>query len=218
MGAWNSLADYVADLRRFLNDGPYDKPVKGKKVLGDADGVKSEFVTFDDRLVPDTLVVTILGNEVPAEQVTVTDLLQGRFTTAPPAGAEVQGRYYYQDFLDVELQEASQLAADSIVPGTDDVTLVPAAFKLAALMFGAYFAYMKLAAMYARRRSDKFLLMESPVDEGGGAQSNMFRDLASSMLRGAKEARNDAIEGSGRRAIAAFGVVYHRIPKIGPAR
>lgn len=221
MGAWLTVSDYVADLRRYLSDSPVDKPVKGKKVLGDTDGVKTEFMTFDDRLVPDSLTVLIRGQEVPPEDVTVTDLLQGRFVlaTAPSPGAEVQARYYYQDFLDVELEEAAELAADAIVPGTDDITFVQPGFKLPALAFGAHFAYAKLAGAYARRRSDRFLLEEAPVDNAAiGAAVNLFRDLSRDALNQSLRLRDDAIQGAGRRNVPSFRVVYRKIPQVGPYR
>lgn len=221
MAAWATVSDYVADLRRYLNDSPVDKPVKGKKVLGDADGVKAEFMTFDDRLVADSLTVLVRGQEIPVEEVTVLDLLQGRFllTNAPPAGAEVQARYYYQDFLDVELEQAAELAADAIVPGTDDITFVERGFKLPALAYGAHFAWAKLAGAYARRRSDRFLLEEAPVDNASiGASVNLFRDLSRDALNQSIRLRDDAIQGSGRRATPSFRVVYRKIPQVGPYR
>ena len=48
--AWQTQAAARADLRKFLNDGPLDRPVKNKQVIGVVDGSNKEFMTWDDRI------------------------------------------------------------------------------------------------------------------------------------------------------------------------
>jgi len=72
------------ELRAFLNDGAQDRPVKNKQLIGVVDGVNTSFLTFDDRVVPGSLVVTVDLAQVPA---TLNDPVMGIIivTTTPPA-------------------------------------------------------------------------------------------------------------------------------------
>lgn len=219
MGAWPAVVQYVADLRRFLNDGPLDKSVKDKKVLGDADGTNAAFFTAEDRLVEETLHVTMNSAEVLDNEIIVDDLILGRFrfVTPPPQGRDIRARYFYQDFLDLELIEASEMAANEIAE-SDDITVVPLGLKFVALKYGAHFAYLKLALSYARRMSDRFMLQERPIADDVAGRSNMFSQLAKDMYESAIKARDDFYTGHGRRNVAAFRVFRPVIPWIGPRR
>src|SRR6266446_949998 len=117
MGAWPDLATAVTELRVFLNDGPSDRPIKRKKLIGTVDGDNTQFFVLEERLVPPaqsplpggvSIIISFDDLDQPNNTVVVTDPLMGEIdlTTAPNAGQVVRGRYYYQYFLDNELQEA----------------------------------------------------------------------------------------------------------------
>src|SRR5215467_6510349 len=93
---WTSAAAARASLRTFINDGPQDRAVKGKQVFGPVDGTNTQFITWEDRLVPGTLVVSINLTDVPANQVTEVDDVMGIFTLAqaPAPQQFVRARYF----------------------------------------------------------------------------------------------------------------------------
>lgn len=216
MASWPSVAAAVADLRTFLNDGPQDRLVKQKIVVGAVDGVNTQFFTFEDRIIGSTLVVTV--SFVPVS-VTVDDEVTGEFHTAvaPDRDTTVRAQYFYRYFLDSELQAALQATAEQLLD-VDDVSQTPGGMKLAALHYAGAFAYQKQAMRWMERLSHKFLLEEEPLQNEALARSNMFRDMANNLLKNGEHFRDDYYKTQGRQLRPAFRVYRPRIGMIGPVR
>lgn len=220
MPNWTSVAEARGELRAFLNDGPQDRPVKNKLVIGAVDGVNQVFFTFDDRIVAGTIAFSFDFVEQPSGIITDSDLVQGRFvlTPPPPENVGVRARYYWQLFLDSELDEALRLAAGEIHE-TDDITTVEPGLKNAALHYAASFAFTKQHTRWiVQRQSEKFLLLESPVDNGAQQRANEFKDAAAAYYKMANELRDAFYQRHGRRHAPAFNVYKPRIPSIQPRR
>lgn len=214
MPAWPDLATAIADLRTFLNDGPTDRPVKQKQLVGEVDGTNAEFFAWEERVVPGTLSVTVDFTPVAA---TLTDPVMGLVTLAspPPGGSTVRGRYYYQYFLDAELQTAITEAATQI-EGSEDVTTIIPALKIVVLNFGGYFGYKKQAIRWAQRMSDKWILKEAPEEGDNFAKSNLFDKLARTFMDEARILRDDYYKRQSRQLAPAAAMMKPRIPRVGP--
>lgn len=220
MPVWSSVAEARDELRRFVSDGPQDKPVKDKLVIGRADGVNQRFYTFEERLVSGSIVFSFDGVEQPAGVIADQDLVMGRFTLtpAPPANTEIRARYYWQLFLDSDLDDALRFAAGEIHE-TDDVTTVEPGLKYAALHYAAHHGYTKQHTRWLiQRNSDKYLLLEAPVDNGVQRRAETFMTLAETYYKLAVELRDSYYTRHGRRNAPAFNVYKPQIPIIGPRR
>lgn len=216
MGVWPDYTTAIADLRRFVSDGPQDRPVKLKQIVGVVNGVNKTFLIFDDRILPGSLVVTVDDAVVSA---TLTDPVTGIFETdtPPPVGSTVRAAYYFQYFLDEELKQALELAIGEVTE-SESITSISPGFKLAALSFAGSFAYQKQAMRWAQRMSSRFLLEEEPVQAETLTRSNMFRDIARDLLRQGRELRDNFYQRHGRRNAPSFAVYKPRIPSVGPRR
>lgn len=214
--AWNSTAEAITSLRTFLHDGPKDRLVKQKMVVGAVDGVNKDYFTFEDRLIDGTLVVTVNFDVVTA---TVTDLIAGEFTcdTAPPIDATVRARYYFQFFLDEELTEAITDGCIQILQ-VDSVTKIPLEMRNAVLFYAGGMAYQKQAMRWAERMSHKFLLEEEPLQAEILARSNMFGSIADKLYKRGEWFRDDIYKSAGRRNVPAFGVYKPNVRAIGAVR
>lgn len=214
MASWPSIAAAVADLRVFLNDGPQDRLVKQKLVVGAIDGVNTQFFTFEDRIIGSTLVVTVSFVPVP---VTVNDEVTGEFRTDTPPDRDstVRAQYFYRYFLDAELEVALESTAEQLLD-VDDITKTPGGMKLATLHYAGAFAYQKQAMRWMERLSHKFLLEEEPLQNEALARSNMFKDMANNLLKNGEHFRDDFYKTQGRQLRPAFRVYRPRIGMIGP--
>lgn len=216
MSDWTIAANAVNDLRRFLNDGPQDRLVKQKIVIGAIDGSNTEFFTFEDRIVDTSLVVTV--NFTPVTAV-VDDAVQGLFHTAVPPVIDdtVRARYFYQYFLDDELLEALNMGADQINQ-VDDVTKSDPTMKNAILFYAGGFAYQKQAMRWAERMSMKFLVEEEPLQAEALNRSNLFKQISDGLYKRGEWFRDDVYKRAGRRNIPAFGVYKPNVRPVGTVR
>lgn len=210
------------ELRRFLNDGPVDRPVKAKKpAVGAVNGVNATFILWEERLVPGTLNVTVNGNLLEEDDLDEVDSEFGKFTftpqTVPPAQAEVLVSFYYRYFTDPDLDDALSNALGQI---GDDMGLdgVTSGLKLSVLNFAGYHAFSKLAVRWAQQASLKFQLEEEPIQSEVLARSNLFATLAKTFFDTARTLRGDYYRRQGRREAPAFAVFKPVIPSPGPKR
>lgn len=220
MGAWATSDAARDELRAFLNDGPSDRPVKGKKLVGTANGQNKIFFAFDDRIVlstPSTVFVSLSGIDLAPGGFSLDDAIMGQFTlaVAPPVGAEVRGRYYVQFFLDSELDEFLRLGAGQIVESRD-ITMINDGLAAAALNFAGYFGFAKQSIRWAQRMSEKYLLEDAPIDDGASQRPNLFRQIANDYLKNAKDARDSFYQRDGRRNAPAWRMFKPVIPNVGP--
>lgn len=216
---WTSAAVARADLRTFLNDGPQDRPVKGKQVFGPVDGTNRQFITWEDRLVPNTLVVSVNLTDLTPGQFTEVDDVMGIFTltTAPAAQQIVRARYFFQYFLDAELDSALQMAAVQVVDD-DNIVAVPMGLKASALNLAGSEAFTKQAIRWAQRMSQRFLLEEEPTNEDLQARPNHFLKIADGYYRKGVLMRDAYYMRNGRRNVPAVAVYKPRIRPSAPRR
>jgi hypothetical protein len=216
---WLDVSTARADLRRFLNDGPSDRPVKMKQVVGLIDGANKQFMTWEDRLVDGTLVVSVDFVDLAGSQVTVNDSTFGIFTlvAAPQPGQIVRARYYHQFFTDAELDESLQMAAIECVDG-DDITLVPLMLKTAALNFGGHFSYQKQAIRWANQMSTRFVLEEQPTEQDLQTKPSHYRQIAQDYWKQGVIMRDGAYMRRGRRNAPAVAVNKPRLRPLAPRR
>jgi hypothetical protein len=216
---WPDVATARADLRTFMSDGPNDRPVKAKQLIGTVDGVNQTFLTWDDRLVDGTFAATIDGVAVIPANVVVTDPIMGiiTFTPAPTQQSVVRAQYYFQYFLDPEIDDAMVMAAEQINEQAD-ITAVIIGLKSAALNFGAHFCFQKQAIRWAQRMSSRFLLQEEPVDQEVDKRSNLFLQLAKGYYDQAVKMRDSYYMRHGRRHAPAMAVYKPVIPYWAPRR
>lgn len=219
MGVWPDVATAVSDLRAYLNDGPTDRPIKSKQVVGVVNGTNVNFMTFEDRIIETSLVVTVDYSDVADNDVVVDDASMGRFhlRTAPIAGQVVRAHYYFQFFLDGELREAVQLATGEVL-NTEDVGGIPIGLKTATLNFGGYFAFNKQAIRWATRMSNRFLLEEEPLEQETNNRANHFKTLAKNYFDEARIMRDDYYKRHSRGLAPAAGMLKANIPPIAPRR
>jgi len=229
-GQWPDLPTAVLDCRRFVNDTPVDRFVKEKIVVGPADGTNTNFFAWDTRFVGSTLVVTLDFVPVPFASVTQTlgfsgattpfDLglnITGQFTLAtPPAPTTtVRAGYFWVYFLDTEITESLQNAANEINE-QDDPTILPAGIKLAALNFAGSFLYSRLSIRWAQKMSNQFLMIEEPQDRENMQRPNMFMQISKQMWDQGVKLRDGFYMRHGRRNAPAFNRFYPRIPNLAP--
>jgi hypothetical protein len=216
---WPTMDVARVDLRLFLADGPTDRPVKSKQVVGPVNGINATFLTWEDRLVEDTLFVTVNGQEIAGGDLDTVDYVFGKFTfpanQIPPANLPIHAAYYFQYFLDEDLDAALLSAVGQLTSGSDPAA-VPHGLHQAALNFAGYFAYSKQAMKWAQRMSDRFILQEQPLDSDAMNRSNMFRSMANDMAKVARDWRDDYYKGQGRRETPAWAVFKPYVPRVGP--
>jgi hypothetical protein len=213
---WPDLATGVAELRIFLNDGPTDRPVKRKNLVGNANAVNTIFETFEDRIVPGTLVASVDFTDVPS---TLIDPLFGlvQLATPPNAGQGVRARYYFQFFLDSELQQVLPDGARETLD-TEDVTQIPPGLKNVCLYFAGSFAFRKQAIRWATRMSNRFLLEEEPLVQEPIARPNHFENIATKFYDEARILRDDFYKRHSRSLAPAFNMFKAKVPFISPRR
>lgn len=214
MANWPSQQAAIDDLRRFVNDGSTDRPVKRKQVIGRVDGVNTNFMTWDDRIISQTLIVSVDDAPYAPAQIVVDDSILGTFhlvaaagpvPVPPPLQSTVRAAYYFQYFLDSELNEALMMSAQIITEG-DDPTLIASGLKPAAMHFGASFAYGKQAMRWAQRKSAQFLLEEEPLSDDVMNRSNLFERMRESYYKQGIALRDSFYMRDGRRNVPSFNV------------
>lgn len=143
-----TLSTAIASLRTRLSDGATDKYVHQTKVAPTPDGVQTRFAVPDSHLT--SSLVVYLDNEDVTAQLTTTDLAGGTFELdAPEKDSDLRASYYFQWFTDAELTDFLTEAAELLgFTGAEDAAL-PVGLRPAALSYGAYYAYMKKAALAA---------------------------------------------------------------------
>jgi hypothetical protein len=211
---WPSQQAAIDDLRRFVNDGSVDRPVKRKQVIGRVDGVNANFMTWDDRIIGPSLIVSVDDAPYAPAQVVVDDPILGTFhliasagppVAPPPLQSTVRAAYYFQYFLDSELNEALMMSAQIILEG-DDPTLIASGLKPAAMHFGASFAYGKQAMRWAQRKSAQFLLEEEPLSDDVMNRSNLFQRMSDAYYNKGLKLRDSFYMRDGRRNVPSFNI------------
>lgn len=222
MAAWT---DPRGDLRIFLADTDRDNLVKDQKVLGSTSGQNRTFTTFHDRLAtsgyqdgrarplrvfqggPGTNPV-----EVAASGILVTDPYRGEFQMmlVPSGNVELKASYYFQQHIDGELDFYLAQAAGLV--NADVAGNIPVGLQGAALRYAASLAHERLAQRWFFRKSDQFMLHDTPAEEAT-VRIQYHRETATFMSTQAGELRRsyyDLQHDRGRRPAYAL---LKRTPK-----
>lgn len=213
------LASAILELRSLLSDGPEDKLAHRKAVFGDINGSNKKFKTLEFRRVQ-TLVGAVAPLGVYVNNVSVSvaadDLPSGEFelTTAPTDGQEVRATYYYWWFNDAELA-GFLLNAARFLSAAEDITLIPAGLRQAALQYAAQDGYQKLAARWSQRLSDVYRVEDMVKDQPA---ENPFMSLAKDCRKCAQSLRDDFYKRQGQQLEPAFSAVYGRVSAVVPKR
>lgn len=156
----------IADLRQMLSDGPTDKIVFRKPILGIPNGVNLVFKTFDRRRVTNLTAPTgiegFFVNDV-AKTVSSDDPDSGQFvaSVAPVEGDRVTASYYFQWFDDIQLGVYLKNASFFFGFG-NDYTQIGEFFQPAALQYAMADAYKELSVRFARMLSEGFRMEDLP--------------------------------------------------------
>lgn len=185
----------VGDCRKTLSDGPTDKLAYRKKVIGQQDGLNLTFKTFEARRISSLVTPAgpagvFLNNALVP--VTSEDLDSGEFVLTAPAptdGDQFVASYYYQWFLDSELQEF--LASASVWAGfSDDYTLIPDTFRPAVKEYVAFQGYQKLVSKMSVQLAETYQLYDAP-DEKRFNPVTMYMNISKQKFDLATKLRDD---------------------------
>jgi len=144
MAEWDT-SSAVASLRSLLGDGETDKFEFKVDAVPAPDGTTVRFFAGQTRIVEGSLHAYLLGVEATPDHTVEVDGLFD-MTAAPAANASLQTSFYYQWFLDSELQGYVDDSARLLgYTGLAD-DLLPVGVRPVLLDFACYYAYMRKAA------------------------------------------------------------------------
>jgi hypothetical protein len=159
--------------------------------VGRTNGVNVVFQSLEFRRVTDLSTASApAGVFVNDVAVTVTsdipEVGEVTLTAAPANGTEVRATYYYQWFLDPELEQFIQYAVNWLGPG-NDITQVVQGLRPAVVQHAAGLAYQKLAVRWAENWSMVYKLEDAPKDPAIVIKG--YNDMAKSALLQAETLR-----------------------------
>lgn len=210
-----------ADLRRTLNDGDTDKLRHRKKVFGQVNGVNTFFKTLEFRRVTDlTTAVYPTGVYVNNAIVAVStdDIAVGEFelAVAPVDGDIVEATYYTQHFL---LTELSGFLADANqwLGFGSDYTQITEGLRPAALQYGAYLGYQKLAMRWHENLTETYRLEDAPAEKNI-EYLTWLNSMADGFLKRATQLRKTFYERNDQASAPLFGVSVGSVRRNVPNR
>ena len=212
----------VDDCRKTLSDGPTDKLAYRKKVIGEQDGLNDTFKTFEARRISSFITPTgpagVFLNNVLVT-VTSEDLDSGQFVVAAPLptdGDQFVASYYYQWFLDAEIQEFLVSASNWAGFG-DDYTLVPDAFRPAVKEYVAFQGYQKLVAKMSVNLAETYQLYDAP-DEKRFNPVTMYMNISKQKFDLAFKLRDDVYERKGAAKAPRSATLVGTVRDVPPNR
>lgn len=148
MAAWDTTTA-VSSLRSLLGDNAGDKAEFKADCQPAPDGVTKRFFAGQPRIVSGSLSVFLSGIETAVSGTPDYDRGTFDLATAPSGSVQVQASYTYQWFTDAEL--STFLTQGATMVGYESVSdaLLPIGLRPALLDFSAYYAYMRMAAIWA---------------------------------------------------------------------
>lgn len=226
--AWSSTANAILALRSLLHDGPTDKIAYQKKVIGQIDGTNTIFKTFEIRRVTNFTVTNTFplgvyknGVLVASANVAQDDPASGTFqlTSAPSqTGRDViDATYYYQWFLDSDLDGFLQNASTWLGFAGPTYNTVPDGLNAAALRFAGQEAYVALSSQYATRLSSVYKLEDAP-NEDILKSVQAFKDMAGSYMKEATKLRDDFYTRQGQSQAPLFNLALGSVVDPQPRR
>ena len=225
---WINAAAGILALRNILFDGPTDKRANNKKVLGVVDGVNTTFTTFEYRRTESFQTaafptgVFLNGNAISPSLITADDTGSGIFQVTGagiplPATRDVlTATYYYQWFLDSELDQFMQNASSWLGLGLSYAN-IPDGLNAACLRFAAQEAYEAAAAKYSTRVSEVYQLEDAP-SEDILKSVQAFKDMSTSFLDKARDMRDDFYTRQGQSLAPNFSFALGKVRDPVPRR
>lgn len=216
--AWTTARD---ELRFLVSDNVTDHRAYRKKVFGQIDGTNKVFKTFEyRRLTNFTTASAPLGVYVNGVLAPVTSdsLAVGEFeiTTAPVDGDLVQATYYFQWFLDGEL-DSFLVSASRWLQGSDDITTLAPGLKPAALHYAGQDGFHKLSVKYSERMSEIYYLEDAPHADVKSVIDS-YAALAKDFDEKAFKLRDDFYSRAGKSLAPRFAMAYGRTKDPTPQR
>lgn len=214
----------VLELRQLISDTDGRKNASGKKLIGLIDGSNQNFVTYDKRIVEDSLVVYI-NNEVT--RATVLDATKGKLSLAdaPGINSKVTSDYSYQFWTDEELSNFLNKGAESCGQFSDSdmdqaYLRIEGGLRGAALYLAAALAMKsELAYLINRRHSEEFNIEQDGNDDTGFSQTiDAMRRLAESYHKDGMEHRDDFYKRLGKRDLPSSKIKSPRASRYGANR
>lgn len=214
--SWTTNQIGIDELRAALSDGPTDKLAHDKRVLGRKNGTNTRFKTFERRRVTDFTATPATGSPegvyLNNELVLVSGIasdspITGSFVlkSAPDDdGTDMTATYYWQYFVDPELQTFLEKAMSWLGKGTDytvlDDGLIPAALE-----YAKYQAYSKLALWFLQNASEAFMLEDKPDEKKNTGVVAEFNRMSAAALKQATTLRDTFYTRQGQSLSPLFG-------------
>ena len=219
-GPWQSA---ITDVRTLLSDGPTDKLLWMKSVVGVLNGTNTIYKTFESRRI--SPLVGASGSPVGVfdngalVSVTAEDLESGQFTlaVAPTNGDILVASYYYHWFDDPEIDQFLTTASEWI-SGTDDYSSTPQGLWPAAKTYAAASGYQKLVSKMSINLAETYQLSDAP-DSKRFDPVKVYGDLAKTMFSLAFELRDDVYKNRKGQALAPIArTMSGRVKDVMPNR
>lgn len=219
-----SYSTALAELRQLLADTEFHKKATKKKLIGKIDGNNQAFITYDKRILEDTLQVFVNDEEV---NFTLEDAVRGEITLseAPGLNTKATASYYFVWWLDDELKNFLNKGAETTSQWTDAVpdqaylSIMPG-LKTAALFIAASLATRSLIQyLVNRRHSEEFVIEQDGNDDNGFSQMiSALQKTADAYYKDGLQHRDDFYKRQGKRNAPAFGVKMGTTRRYGPVR
>ena len=218
---WATTQEAIDDLRNLLGDSDVDKYAYRKKVIGTPNGSIVSFKTLERRRVTDfTTSVAPFGVYVNDALVSVSaDSTQtGEITlaAAPVDGDDVTASYYYQWFIDSELDQFLKNASQWLGL-TSTYINVPDGLVPSALHYAGQEAYHRLANWWQTRLSETYRLEDVPSNKDDSSIKNWL-ELAKTFEEKALRLRNDYYTRQGQNLQPLFGSIRGSVRDLVPKR
>lgn len=220
-----TLTQARVSLRVLIGDDENSKYSHKKKVYGKINGTNKVFRTFNVKRITDFTkanqfpVGIYLNNSlIPSSQVVKDDVISGEFelSIAPGVNDVLEASYYYQDFLDDELD--GFLKNSSFWLGYDGtIASVPNGLLPALLHYSAHEAFMRMSHLTMRRLSDVYK-SEDQINEEERKQSSFYFEMSERFLEMAIELRNSFYSGKGQENKPSFSIIRGRHRNVEPQR
>jgi hypothetical protein len=219
-----SYTQAITELRQILADTEFHKKATKKKIIGKIDGNNQTFVTYDKRLLEDTVEVFVNDEAV---NFTLEDSVKGLLTLneAPVGNVKVTSSYYFTWWIDDEIKNFLNKGAEitsqwtSTVPDDAYLSIQPG-LKTAALFVAASISTRSLIQyLVNRRHSEEFNIEQDGNDDSGFSQMiSALQKTADSYWKDGHQMRDDFYKRQGKRSAPAFGIKIPRTRQYGPNR
>lgn len=214
----------ISELRQLIADTEFHKKATKKKLIGSIDGENKQFITYDKRLLENTVEIFVNGVSV---NFTVEDSIKGliNLNAAPDKNTKVEANYYWQFWIDDELKNFLNKGAEatsqwtSAIPDNAYLSILPG-LKTPALMLAASLANRSLIQyLVNRRHSEEFLLEQDGNDDAGFSQMiGALQKIADQYWKDGIKMRDDFYQRQGKRNAPAFAIKQNSLRQYGPRR